>query len=140
MRFRSKIGAMEGFYLVMAGFSVLMWVNFRHLKTFDYVGWSWVLLAAVSMFSRAFIYWDTDSSGLTEQRFWRKKHILWQRVTKVGPDRLGGLRIEFTMQVPAAKPSRITADPANRMQFMAMVHEFAPQAEIDDAPRAELIG
>src|ERR1700738_566262 len=130
MRFRSKIGSAEGFYLVMAGLSVIVWLNFRHLKTFDWIGWSsWVLLAVVFLLSRAFIYWDIDSNGLTEHRFWRKKHILWQRITKVCPDRLGALRIEFTTQVPAAKPSRIIAAPANRKQFVAMVHEFAPKAQ-----------
>jgi hypothetical protein len=138
MRFRTNFGAIGCFYVFMAGFYLLMWTNFRHLRTFDLLTlWAWILLAALQMLSRAFVYWDLDASGLKEHRFWRTKLVLWQNVSRVSspnPRRPSSefLRIEYRIPASNSKPSRINAGPTTRKEFVAALREFAPQAEFDD--------
>jgi hypothetical protein len=93
-------------------------------------------LAAIQFSSRYFVYWDLDSNGLHQRRFWSKKEIGWGTVLHVR-NCIPGIRWDGTVSVyydrPASKSGfgYVVTGPEHRMQFIEAVRKFAPQATFD---------
>ena len=141
MRFRSKFGISGWFSVLVAAVCFYDAAPYQHMRIVDEVLMAtWALICLQQILSTVFVYWDLGAAGINEHRFWRRKSVEWHQVTTVKPDIMGFLKIEYMVPGTASKRSQLYAGPVYRKQFLAKVREFAPQAAIDDAPQAELIG
>ncbi|MGP8224974.1 MAG: hypothetical protein ACLQGT_02335, partial [Terracidiphilus sp.] len=78
-----------------------------------------------------FIYSDLDATCLCVHKFWKKKEIAWKEVTSAGRFRFGAddVIVRFGHQIEDY--GNIIVQPADRDEFLAAIHQYAPQAEID---------
>lgn len=149
MRFRAKFGLFGWFWVGMAFCQMFFWLDSAH-RSFIGPGLNAVifsLFAIAQLLKRYFIYWELDSEGIHEHRYWHKRDVAWGLVTDV-VNSMPGIPWEKTLTVwfyrsasksryRSASKSRqgaLMINPIHRKQLIQALHEFAPKAtiKIDD--------
>jgi hypothetical protein len=138
MRFRTKFGA-QGWCLVSVAILYACFAYFGyHLQrsVWGFAAGVWVWLALLRILSQIFCYWEADSESFREHNFWVKKEIPWEEVTRIGsfnPKQPSSsfLAVDYARGAPMSERGHIVANPADREQFIAVLHRFAPQATFE---------
>lgn len=137
MRFRYKFGALDGAWVWLALFMTVLWSSAHgHRSTnLSILAASWIFLAALRVSNHLFVYWDLDSTGIRERRFWGIKQIPWSEVTLVqglnGSPSSNFLEVWSSRPSPISASDRVLAYPGNREEFIAALRRFAPQANFE---------
>jgi hypothetical protein len=92
-------------------------------------GTAMILVALQVALSRYFIYWEIDSAGLRERRYWIVKEVAWVEVTHVGSFPRNSPTSD-TLEVDYIR-GRIVAKPEDRREFISALRRFAPQANFE---------
>lgn len=140
MRFPAKSDAMPKWMIwAWIGFGVCYFILGIHAsmtKKSYYVAMDFsqgVMFLLLPLFNRVisvFIYSEMDADCLRLHKFWKKKEIAWYEVRSV--HRFGftdSLTISFGHQIDDY--GRIIVTPENREQFISILRQYAPQAEIN---------
>jgi hypothetical protein len=132
MRFRQKTRLIDQ-AMVVLGLLFLLRIAFVHHFSASSQLWMMVLplLALEIVLDKSFIYWECNSSGLRERRFWRIKEVPWEEVRQVGRWRPKAetVAVIYAHPAPLSSSGCIVANPADRAGFLAALRRFAPQAE-----------
>ena len=137
MRFRPKFGVIGWFTVAPALFICMLWMNGgNHLSRFlPYIAVTWALMALLRVSSYLFVFWQMDSDGLFERRFWNTRVIPWSDVVLI--QGLGDVPssdyVEVFVQRAGPEPEAhpLLANPRDRAQFLAALHRYASQARFD---------
>lgn len=83
-----------------------------------------------------FVYWEFDNEILHVRRFWTRKTIRRSEIRYVSGNgywrmRPGSIKIDYLSAEMPLKAGRIYADPKKLSQFIATLHQFAPEAAFD---------
>jgi len=136
MKFRTKFGLLDGwFWIVSACVWDILWCFDRQSGNFSRImAILATAIAFLAVLGHFFLYWEVDSSGLCQRRFWSKKMIAWDKVTRVDEYTFAGLPSEW-LQVDYVRPTaksgfnQVRPKPRNRQEFVEALHLFAPHAE-----------
>lgn len=91
------------------------------------------------VFQNRFVYWDVESAGLCEHRFWKTKAVPWEEITQVSGFFTGKhpsltITVDYSRSAPMSDRGHILADPEDRDQFIAALRRYAPNASFDVWP------
>jgi len=95
-----------------------------------------VSMAVQRALFQAFIYWEVNPSHLRERRLWNTKEIPWKDVVHIGCWHLNEpssdyLEIDYARPAPLSDRGSVIANPEDRSGFLAALHRFATQANVD---------
>jgi hypothetical protein len=138
MRFRTKFGVLGCAYVVLACFTVMLWLGGRHTETShtETIGLfsiTWAVLAFQKVLNQV---QDFDSTSIHERRLWHERTVAWQEVNRVSawnPKQPWSkfLAIHYARTSPMSDSGSIIANPRDRERFLSDLHRYAPQALFD---------
>jgi len=136
VRFQAKFGLGDLWVFSLGCLYLCVWAGSRLLRssrswsTVDELTCGLLILAALQLaLGRFFLYWEMDSAGLRERRYWNTTDVAWVEVKHVG---------SFPSNSPASDTlvvdyvrGRIVAKPEDRLGFISTLRRYAPQATFD---------
>jgi hypothetical protein len=136
MKFRTKFGALGWFSVSLAclyGYTVLLTGKSR--STLGISAAVWIAWAALRIFTYVFTYWEADITGLCRHGFFATRHIAWDDIEHVGGFNGRASAAMWTVddsrEAPVSDRGQIMANPADRLEFIAALRKFAPQADFE---------
>jgi hypothetical protein len=117
----------------LACFAMILWFSGILSRNIGSTACIWTIVASLFILHHIFIYWELDSDSLKERRFWNKKEVAWKEVTHVGNSAPTSnfLAVDYARPAPMSDHGQIIANPEDRLQFIAALRRFAPNAEFD---------
>ena len=140
MRFRAKSATRIWLIWAWAGFGAFNIIFGIHAffegKSFVgavYFGQGALILVAAlfEYFMPNFIYSELDATCLCVHKLCKKKEIAWQEVTSAGRFGFGTDDVIVRFGHQMEDYGYILTQPADRDEFLAAIHQYAPQAKID---------
>ena len=137
IRFRGKFGALGWMWVCVALAYLSEWV-FRGRLESSTAGLAAVVFSLnvlLHISNHLFVWWDIDSAGLREHRFWNTRDVAWDEVRHVqGLNAVPSsnfVEVYVYRPAPMSESFRILANPSDRQGFIAALRRLAPQAEFE---------